>query len=894
LSQLSYTVNSRMAQKDNAGAGTTIFVGVLFNGLWVAWFWWAIHLKHNADFASNVAGLLFTGLALLVISICLIRIMLTFIIGLVASPFILIYGILYLFYSLILYSISPYFVLCYRKQTTQFTKSSKCRLCLNCESLVEKSPLLSGGSWIFTRPIQVHPFHDYSRLIESAQTCHLCNLLYKSITEVEELTSTTKQVVQMAPDNSKHLDDVAKLSSTDETAKPTKCLSTASSSDATRKPESIDTTSRLQVVVRARKSLFETALSLQISGNNNLKSVPVCITIRTGMFGRTKCRFHAYFDADIASQHKCSDSSTTKSHEHLMQAKEWISKCASDHPLCENVFVPKESKVYLPKRLLNVNTSYGDTVVSLISTKDLKPYCNIDYFALSHCWGEKMSIKLTSQNADEIKNMKLEDLPTTFQDAVSITRSMGIPFLWIDSLCILQDDETEWETQSATMGLVYANAKCVLSASASKDSTGGCFSSRELFRSNCSLGTLGTVSIIAESGDQNLQIPKLFDEKVDDAILSTRAWTFQERYLAVRLLHFSSGTVLFECNTMIASEYNPSGQIYPLRASVRSDGLLHSPADCEVTRRSVPKYITVRNHNGFTSKQRRQKIRKLNPKYTAQLEKVKLLSKASARLGMRGSFDLLWRFCGTQLRERVEFHHSWYDMVEQYSTRYLTKGQDKLKAITGIAYFIQSNTGFKYAAGLWQEALPFNLLWVLSGKAQSRPARPLPTWSWASVDGRISHRLKPQGTFQSYNTMSDIFSTAVEKPHFDSTWHDITPLISNMVVNPTEEINNLVLNATLSLSGCLHKLNSLDVNVVYDTSYEYDTETLFCLPVLSFKNYQVHPIIRAVQLHGIILRAAPAENKEQFERAGYFWIAESSVVQELLTRHNEPKIIEII
>jgi hypothetical protein len=555
--------------------------------------------------------------------------------------------------------------------------------------------------------------------------------------------------------------------------------------------------------------------------------------------------------------------------------------------------VPPESKPYLPKRLLDVDESHGD-FVCLTATDGLEAHHDTGYFALSHCWGEIMGTKLTSENFHEMKTTKMESLPKTFQDAALITRRMGLRYLWIDSLCILQNDETEWETQSATMGLVYANARCVLSASTSKDSTGGCFSTRELFRSNCSLGTLNNLSLIAETGEKNQYIPRLFGEKVDEAILSTRAWTFQERYLAVRLLHFSSGTVLFECNTMIASEYIPDGQDYPLRAHVRSDGLLHSPADCEVIRKPVAKHIFVKNSDGVTSKQRRMKIKKINPKYIAQQKRLKVLSEASARLGMRGSFDFLWRFCGTQLKEKVEFHHSWYDMVEQYSTRNLSREQDKLKAITGVAYFIQKNTGFRYAAGLWQDVLPFNLLWVLSGKRHARPSRPLPTWSWASVNGRISHRLKPQGAFQSFNTMSDIFSTPVEKPQFDSTWHDITPLISNTVVNSTEEVNNLVLNATLTLSGHLHKLSFAEVNVIYDTVHEYNIETLVCLPVLSFKNHQVHPMIRVIQLHGIVLRVTNFEKKAKYERVGYFWTSESQVVQELLAQQSETSIIEII
>jgi len=246
-----------MANKNNPGVGLTIFFGCLLNGFWVAWFWWAIHLEHNSDFGSNVAGLCFSGLGLLATSLILYRLMLTFIIWLLASPFLLIYGISYLLYSLVLYTISPYFVLCRWRRTTQFTKSSRCRLCLQCASVAEKSPLLTGGTWIFSRPVQVHETHDHPNLVKSAQTCHLCSLLYQSIAKVD--------------------DPVSK-----ETAKSSEPFSTASSVDVKSTAVRAGTTTPLKIIVRAKRSLFKTTLELELCGNNNLRSVPIGISIRTG------------------------------------------------------------------------------------------------------------------------------------------------------------------------------------------------------------------------------------------------------------------------------------------------------------------------------------------------------------------------------------------------------------------------------------------------------------------------------------------------------------------------------------------------------------------------------------------------------------------------------------
>ncbi|KAH7153939.1 hypothetical protein DER46DRAFT_612197 [Fusarium sp. MPI-SDFR-AT-0072] len=136
-------------------------------------------------------------------------------------------------------------------------------------------------------------------------------------------------------------------------------------------------------------------------------------------------------------------------------------------------------------------------------------------------------------------------------------------------------------------------------------------------------------------------------------------------------------------------------------------------------------------HRAWVNKKRR---------YDAQMSSIRT---NAARLSMRGAFSFLRSFSGHDMKEQAEFHLRWFEMVTSYSVRNLTNDSDRMMAIAGVAYFIQQSTGFKYAAGLWEETLPFNLLWVVDSGVERRPSgRSVPTWSWASVDGKISHRLK--------------------------------------------------------------------------------------------------------------------------------------------------------
>lgn len=94
------------------------------------------------------------------------------------------------------------------------------------------------------------------------------------------------------------------------------------------------------------------------------------------------------------------------------------------------------------------------------------------YFALSHCWGGDIPSKtLTRPLPDYLK--ALPDLPRSFRDAIRITRELGFRYLWIESLCILQDSLEDWQKESAAMRDVYRNAALTISASASNNSEGG-------------------------------------------------------------------------------------------------------------------------------------------------------------------------------------------------------------------------------------------------------------------------------------------------------------------------------------------------------------------------------------------------------------------------------------
>jgi hypothetical protein len=166
------------------------------------------------------------------------------------------------------------------------------------------------------------------------------------------------------------------------------------------------------------------------------------------------------------------------------------------------------------------------------------------YMTLSHCWGIKPVIRTTKATIQSyLTRLPIASLPNTFRDAVTVTRALGIRYLWIDSLCIIQDDANDWERESAVMGQIYACSYLTIAASASKDSSGGCFLPRPTdthVRIKCSLddGKTGHVFIRPKT--------KGFHD-LDNSFLQTRAWVGQERLLSPRAIHYDIDQIMWEC-----------------------------------------------------------------------------------------------------------------------------------------------------------------------------------------------------------------------------------------------------------------------------------------------------------------------------------------------------------
>jgi hypothetical protein len=195
----------------------------------------------------------------------------------------------------------------------------------------------------------------------------------------------------------------------------------------------------------------------------------------------------------------------------------------------------------LPKRLISVEHPKKSKI---IDTKDL----GLDpgqakYIAFSHKWGDMPGEAVTTkQNIEKRKkNIPLKELPLSFKNAMAITRALKCTYLWIDSLCILQGPDGDFEEQADKMQMTFSSAYCVLAACSAGSAKDGFLQAR---KSRCV--ELGKVSISPVTND--------FERDVLNSPLNRRGWVLQERALARRTIFFTGTQMYWECGDGIRCE----------------------------------------------------------------------------------------------------------------------------------------------------------------------------------------------------------------------------------------------------------------------------------------------------------------------------------------------------
>lgn len=229
----------------------------------------------------------------------------------------------------------------------------------------------------------------------------------------------------------------------------------------------------------------------------------------------------------------------------------WLEECET-HVWC------KSSASRLPDRYLDVGESGVETIKMIESDRTAVG----KYIALSYCWGDANHCVLKKSNIDVLKAGSSENaLPPTLRDAVSLARALQIRFVWIDSLCIIQDDEEDWEEQSGKMGDIYGRAYLTVCASKASAANQGFLQPRSPTHHFCGLlkGVGKQIPVYMHRAKTKRSLEHMFitgtiQGPLFAEPLTPRAWTVQERMLSVRSLYFASQQIFWACQQVTRTE----------------------------------------------------------------------------------------------------------------------------------------------------------------------------------------------------------------------------------------------------------------------------------------------------------------------------------------------------
>ncbi|KAI1169730.1 heterokaryon incompatibility protein-domain-containing protein [Nemania sp. FL0916] len=411
--------------------------------------------------------------------------------------------------------------------------------------------------------------------------------------------------------------------------------------------------------------------------------------------------------------------------------KRCLETCIQEHSVC------KQRPSRPPKRLIYIQDPESSSVKVIKTSLNF----NEPYVALSYCWGQGVCLKATKSNIqDMMAGISRANLPSVISDAIQITATLGFRYIWVDSLCIIQDDAQDWDEESSRMCAIYEGAYITIAASSSESADVPLterhrrhepiiFEYRQNTSSTSRNHPAPPIARLAAREECSYGFHNEDSaRRPDREPLHDRGWTLQEAILSTRVVFFTPTELQWQCQAQQTCE-------------------------CLIPPPIKPDAITTRAHIWERS------------------------------VGQTGPAP----------RER-EIYAAWDRIVERYTERLLTNPDDKLPALSGLAQLVQRSISMpervenlevgaedgnrmqterklEYVAGLWTGDLIRGMLWGPRNMTVQLPSSPVrgttpttglistnnglddcsvkpeetsyyraPSFSWASVDGPVSYR----------------------------------------------------------------------------------------------------------------------------------------------------------
>ncbi|KAK0719252.1 heterokaryon incompatibility protein-domain-containing protein [Lasiosphaeris hirsuta] len=363
------------------------------------------------------------------------------------------------------------------------------------------------------------------------------------------------------------------------------------------------------------------------------------------------------------------------------RARSLLDECRDSHPACGVAEIPP-----MPRRVVYLGSDDG--MPRLIETGERGT--RESYIALSYCWGLAQTLTTTKETyAARTAGIPWDAIPKTLGEAMEFAVALGVPYIWIDALCIRQDDAADWASEAAKMKDVYENALLTLSATSAPDVSAGVFLPRTKLTHRLHAANVSARRPCNTTHEKLFAYANDHARDMESYPAMSRGWIFQERLLSRRMLYCAHDEIIWECRAGITCECSGAG-----------------------------------HHGGpgvnAVAKYKRQDWMPPPPP-----------PPSGGPHGVEGGG-----------RDWVVMS-MWMELLTAYTHREFTQYSDRLVAISGIAKKFAPLAGLgRYLGGVWEEFLPAQLAWARFPGERARASRRLggPTWSWGSVDQPVAYQ----------------------------------------------------------------------------------------------------------------------------------------------------------
>ncbi|KAH7475029.1 hypothetical protein BFJ70_g13996 [Fusarium oxysporum] len=438
--------------------------------------------------------------------------------------------------------------------------------------------------------------------------------------------------------------------------------------------------------------------------------------------------------------------------------KTWIRECQTNHARCMVAGENKQDLLRSTGRFRVIDVEANCLVV---------PSQDISYIAFSYVWGGILSTKTDSERVKWVESLfepspskestdtashgpgyrlRVENLPTTIRDSIKLTSLMGWRYMWIDLLCIHQNDTSDKEVLVKKMHLIYEEASFTMVAAGGNNAStplAGLFSPR-------GPEPMGEIVYKNESILMALARPRLPD-LLAETVWATRGWTFQEDVLSRCCLYFTATEVLYSCKSHLKQFRLPSVGHYKGfgigRYNEWRESYVLETRLLKTAYQDTSPWNDGWNRKGSASSCLRSRASILDPSNTTETNRPENIADIEAIYGIlsrkpEGSFDS--NIQHIPVNESVQPFEEYARFLADYSKRHLSNPDDIVEAMMGILNKFNMTSGISAnidAHGLLVDQLEKSLLWVALRETSLRRRRGLPSWSWAGWVGPIVYEI---------------------------------------------------------------------------------------------------------------------------------------------------------